>query len=87
MLSNQIIGIIGVFVLTFFLIALYHLIGKIGAHSKRYIAPAKQLNKWPQDRRTVDLKKSSSKDNAWLLWTSDREDRASPSKSNLGEHS
>jgi len=87
MLNNQIMGITGVFVLAFLLIALYHLIGKIGAHGKWYIAPSKQFNKWPRDRRPDDLEKSSAKDNAWLLWTPDREERAGPSKSNLGKHS
>jgi hypothetical protein len=36
MLENQLIGIAGVFVLTFCLIALYHLIGAFGTAHKRY---------------------------------------------------
>lgn len=87
MLGNQIIGITGVFVLTFCLIALYHLIGKIGAHGKRYDTPIKHFNKRHQDRSPDDSKKSSSKDDAWLLWSPDLEKRAGPSKPNFGEHS
>jgi len=87
MLGNQIIGITGVFVVTFCLIALYHLIGKIGAHGKRYNTPTKHFNKRPQDRWPDDSKKSSGKDDAWLLRSPDLEKRAGPSKSNFGEHS
>ena len=86
MLGNQIIGITGVFVVTFCLIALYHLIGKIGAHGKRYNTPTKHFNKRPRDRWPDDSKKSSGKDDAWLLWSPEHDDRAGPSRSSLGEH-
>ena len=36
MRENELIGIVGVFVLTLCLIALYHLIGKLGRHDKRH---------------------------------------------------
>ena len=68
MQENQIVGVAGVFVLTFCLIALYHLIGALGRHSKRYSAQTKQVNGRDQDRRPNDLKKSSGEDDAWLLW-------------------
>ena len=86
MLGNQIIGVTGVFVLTFCLIALYHLIGKIGAHGKRYNTPSKHFNKRPQDHRPDDFKKSSGKDDAWLLWSPELEEPAGPSKPGLSEH-
>jgi hypothetical protein len=86
MLENQIIGITGVFVLTFCLIALYNLIGKIGPRGKRYNAPTNQLSRRAQDRRPDDLKKSPGKDDAWLLWSPDLEERDDASKSSFGEH-
>ncbi|HWN98603.1 MAG TPA: hypothetical protein VNS63_04970 [Blastocatellia bacterium] len=86
MLENQVIGIAGVFVLTFCLIALYHLIGKIGPRGKRYNAPTKQVNRRPQDRRPDHLPKSSGKDDAWLLWSPELDEPADPSKPGLGEH-
>ena len=86
MLWNQIIGISGVFVLTFCLIALYHVIGKIGAHGKRYNTPTKHFNKLPQDRWPDDSKKSSGKDDASLLWSPELEEPAGPSKPGLSDH-
>lgn len=84
MLGNQIIGVTGVFVLTFCLIALYHLIGKIGAHAKRYNTPTKHINKRPQDRWPDE--KSSGKDDAWLLWSPESDERAGPPRSRFDEH-
>lgn len=84
MLENQVIGIAGVFVLTFCLIALYHLIGKIGASSKWYKAPTQQFNRRALDRRPDHLQKSSGKDDAWLLWSPEFDEPADPSKSIFG---
>ena len=70
MQKNELIGIAGIFGLTFCLIALYHVMGKIGRHSKRYGAHVKQVSERDQDRRpTHDLNKPSGKDDARLLWS------------------
>jgi Na+-transporting methylmalonyl-CoA/oxaloacetate decarboxylase gamma subunit len=61
MLENQIIGITGVFVLTFFLIMLYHLMGKFGPRGMRYRSPAKQVNRRVEGRWPRDLKKARTK--------------------------
>jgi len=66
--EDQIVGVAGVFVLTFCLIALYHVISTLGRHSRRYGAQTKQVDGRDQDRRPNDLKKPSGKDDAWLLW-------------------
>lgn len=77
MQKNELIGIAGVFVLTFCLIALYHLIGAFGRHSKRYGAHIKQVSERDQDRRpTHDLDKPSGKDDALLLWSPELNGRA-----------
>jgi hypothetical protein len=86
MLGNQIIGITGVFVLTFCLIALYHLIGKIDSHGKRYTSSTKHFKRRPQDHRPNDFKKSSGKDDAWLLWSPESDERAGPPRSRFDEH-
>jgi len=63
MQEDQLIGICGVFVLTFCLIALYHLIGKFGRQDRRYGAGAKRAKKPEQDRRPDhDPRASSIKD-------------------------
>jgi hypothetical protein len=82
--ENEIIGITGVFVLTFCLIALYHLMSNVRRHSKRYDARTKQINKRNQDWRTDDLQKSSGQDDAWLLWSPELDERAGPSNPGLG---
>jgi hypothetical protein len=70
MQENEIIGIAGVFALTFCLIALYHLMSKFGRHSKRYRAHIKRVSERDQDRQpTRDVNKPSGKDDAWLLWS------------------
>ena len=83
--ENEIIGITGVFALTFCLIALYHLMSKFGRHGKRYDARTKQINERDQDRRpTHDLNRP--KDDAWLLWSPGLDEPADPSKPGFGEH-
>jgi len=64
---NNLIGVAGVFVLTFSLIALYHFMGAFGRHSKRHGAqitplenPNEQLRTSHEQRRTPD------KDDHWL---------------------
>lgn len=84
MLENQIIGIAAVFLLTFCLIALYHLIGKIGPRRKRYNLLKEKANEGVQNQ-PHDSKKSSGKDDAWLLWSPDLEERADAPKPGLGE--
>lgn len=81
MKENQIIGIVGVFVLTFCLIALYHLIGKFGRHSTRYGAQIERANNLEEDRRPEhDRQRSSGKDDAWLLWSPELDERVGQSK-------
>ena len=87
MQENEIIGVTGVFVLTFCLIALYQLMSKFGHHRKQYDLRTKQVNKRDQDRRPDDLTKSSDKDDAWLLWDPQPDgqaDQSRPSRYGLG---
>lgn len=77
MQENQIIGIVGVFVLTLCLIALYHLMGKLGRHGKRYRAQIKRAKQPEQDRRPDrDPRRTSGKDDAWLSWSPELDERA-----------
>ncbi|MFY9607312.1 MAG: hypothetical protein WAU45_01695 [Blastocatellia bacterium] len=86
MQKNELIGIVGVFVLTFCLIALYHLIGKLGRHRKRYGAQIKRA-KQPEDRRPDhDPRRTFGKDDAWLLWSQELDERAGPSKPGFPDH-
>lgn len=62
-MKSEMIGIAGVFVLTFFLFALRHFILTIGrannsGHDTR-----------PAPSRNHELNKESGEDDAWLLWT------------------
>lgn len=87
MKENELIGIIGVFVLTFCLIALYHLIGKLGRHSKRYDAQTKRAKDPEQDWRPEhDPRRTSGKDDAWLLWSPELDERAGPLKLGYPDH-
>lgn len=87
MQENQIIGICGVFVLTFCLIVLYHLIGKIGRHSKRYGAQIKRAKQPEQDQRPEhDPRRTSGKDDAWLFWSPELDERAGPSRLRFPGH-
>ena len=81
MKENELIGIVGVFVLTLCLIALYHFIGKFGGHSKRYDAQTKRATHLERDRqRSHDPQRASGKDDAWLLWSPEDDEPAGPSK-------
>jgi hypothetical protein len=87
MKENELIGIAGVFVLTFCLIALYHLMGKFGGHGKRYDAQTKRAKDPEQDRRPDhDPPRTSGKDDAWLLWSPELDERAGPSKPGFSDH-
>lgn len=77
-MKNQLIGIVGVFVLTFCLIALYHLIGRIGRHRKRHAAQIGRVRIPGPDRRPRHHARSG-KDDAWLLRSPDTSERAGPS--------
>ena len=83
MASNELIGIAGVFVLTFCLIAVYHFIGTLGRHSKRYKTQTKRAKDTEQD----DPRKTSAKDDDWLLWSPELYERAGPSKPDFPDHS
>lgn len=83
--ENDVIGIAGVFGLTFCLIALYHFMSKIGRHNKRHGAHRKQFNERDQDRRpTHNLNKPPGKDDAWLLWSPDLDARRGQSDIGYG---
>ena len=85
-MSNELIGIVGVFVLTFCLIALYHLIGVFGRHRKTYHAQTKQITERDQDRRPDhDLRRVSGRDDSWLLWGSELDARAAPQRRGSGD--
>jgi len=61
-MSNQAIGITGVFVVTFFLLALRHLLLIWGQASKRrHVSPSPP----------ADSVRETTKDDAWLLWPKD----------------
>ncbi|MEK6285723.1 MAG: hypothetical protein AABO57_08275 [Acidobacteriota bacterium] len=87
MKENELIGIAGVFVLTLCLIALYHLMGKFGRHGKRYDARIKRAKQPEQDQRPDhDPRTTSGKDDAWLLWNPELDERDGPSKAGLPDH-
>ena len=66
---NNLIGIAGVFVLTFSLIALYHHIGAFACRSKRHPAKIRQLENSDKPRRTSpEQRPTSERDDSWLLW-------------------
>ena len=67
MQENEVIGIAGVFLLTFCLIALYQLIGALGRHGKRYGAHSKQVNEHDQDRRQTHQMNSQEPLTQWRL--------------------
>ncbi|HYV07113.1 MAG TPA: hypothetical protein VFB82_21125 [Blastocatellia bacterium] len=84
MQEDQLIGICGVFLLTFCLIALYHLIGKLGRHDRRYGAQRRRAKEPEQDSR-LDHHQGviSGKDDEWLSWGSGPDTRTVQSKSDL----
>lgn len=87
MKENELIGIVLVFVLTFCLIALYHLIGKIGRHGKRHGAQIKRAKQPEQDGRPDhEPRRTPGKDDAWLFWSPELDERAGPSKPGFFDH-
>jgi hypothetical protein len=81
MQANEIIGVVGVLVLTSCLIALYHLIGKVGRHNRRYGVQTKRANNPEEDRQPDhDRRRDSGKDDGWLLWGPELDDRVGQSK-------
>ena len=70
MKENDLIGLAGVFVLTIFLLLLYHLMSSIGRHTERSNTQTKPPNNPDRHRReNFDLHKDSADDDAWLLWS------------------
>ena len=86
-MKDQLIGILGVFFLTFCLIALYHLIGKIGRHRKRHAADMSRAKQPGRDRPPEhDPRRATGVDDDWLLWSPETSERAGPSGlTNLSE--
>ena len=85
-MANEVIGITGVFVLTFCLIALYHFIGVFGRYRRTRGAHIKKIRKPDQDRRPDhDPRTVSVKDDSWLLWSPELDPRADPPKPGLGD--
>ena len=72
-MENELIGITGVFVLTFCFIALYHFIGLFGR--KTYRSHPKKRKE--PDRRPVPRRVSAT-DYSWLLWGQELDPRDGP---------
>ena len=84
---NNLIGIAGVFVLTFFLIALYHLMSAFGRHRKRYDAQTKRPKDPEHDRQPDhNPRRTSGKNDDWLLWSPQLNEPAGPSKPGSRDH-
>jgi hypothetical protein len=72
-MNNQMIGITGVFALTFFLFVLRHFFLSLGrANKSRYVNPT-------APRGTFELNRKAVEDDSWLLWSPDNE-AGSPSR-------
>jgi hypothetical protein len=71
---NEMIGIIGVFVLVLALFVLRHFILTIGQGNKKHSITPTML------RATDKSKKDQDTDDAWLLWTPEQEDAGSPDR-------
>ena len=85
MVSNELIGIAGVFVFTFCLITLYHFMSVFGRHKKTLGAHIEQIREPRQDRPADhDLNKSLGKDDAWLRWTPDLDVQGGPPNPGFG---
>ena len=81
MKGNELIGVVGVFILTFCLIALYHLMSKIGSHRRPHGAQIKRAPEQGLDRRLDHQPPGmSGKDDAWLLRSPEPDERADPSE-------
>ena len=83
MVSDELVGIAGVFGFTFCLIALYHFIGMFGRHRKTYGAQIRHIRE-PHQHRSPDLNKSLARDDAWLLWSPDLSAPGGPPKPGFG---
>lgn len=67
MQTNDLIGIAGVFILTFLLLLVYHLMSKLGRPDKRYGVQSER-GKDESDRGSHrDLHRSSRRNDNWLL--------------------
>jgi hypothetical protein len=73
-MNNQLIGIAGVFALTFILLVLRHWFLSLGRPSRRrYVAPMALPGRHESNTKTVE-------DDSWLLWTPDSNPRTGPSR-------
>ena len=72
---NNLIGIAGVFVLTFSLIGLYHCISAFGRHGKRDAAHLRAIKNPDEHSRAShhDERRRTDTDYSWLLWNSELE--------------
>jgi len=87
MTKNELIGMSGVFILTFCLIALYHLIGAFGRYRRTYGAHTKRIRKPAQDRSLDhEPRRVAGKDDSWLLWSPELDARAGPQRPGFGDH-
>lgn len=88
MLSNEVIGIAGVFLFTFSMIGLYHLICQLGPIAKRQSDRKHRdhLNKPSRDWQRVNVRKSADDDDAWWLWDPAPDNRPGRSKTGFGEN-
>ena len=84
---NNLIGIAGVFVLTFSLIALYHIMSAVGRHSKRpngaHIGPLENSNQ--QHPASHEERRTPDRDDSWLRWNGEIETSSSQSSVGRGE--
>ena len=67
MQENDLIGIAGVFILTFLLLLVYHLMSKLGRPRKRYGVQSEHGKNDSDRGRHRDLHGSSRRDDNWLL--------------------
>ena len=69
---NNLIGIAGVFILTFSLIGLYHCISAFGRHGRRHAAHIRPIkNPDEHSRASHDERRRPDSDDSWLLWNSE----------------
>ncbi len=79
-MSNQMIGIAGVFLLTLVLFVLLHWFLSLGrSKGGRYVKPMNLHRDRESPPKLAD-------DNAWLLWSPDVDTRAGPPKSGFDDH-
>lgn len=79
-MTNEMIGIAGVFALTLFLFVLRHCFHSFGRPNRsRYVNPT-------TPRRDHESNTRSADDDAWLLWSPELGERAGPSKHGFPGH-